>query len=192
VGGHLFWRDPAVGLLGAYASYTHWDNFGGLHATHVGVEGEYYKGPWTLQWVVGAESGNSKTAAGTRFDLDTRFFDIVDLYYYLTENSRVSVGHRYIGGRHALALGGEWAVPLAPKTMGSLFVEGRIGEDEYRAVWAGLRVYFGQRDKSLIRRNREDDDPTNKMPDTAFSILGTGTGTGNGNGGGEECEGPCQ
>ena len=45
-----------------------------------------------MQWVVGAESGNSKTAAGTRFDLDTRFFDIVDLYYYLTENSRVSVG----------------------------------------------------------------------------------------------------
>ena len=29
VGGHLFWRDPAKGLLGLYGSYVSWDASGG-------------------------------------------------------------------------------------------------------------------------------------------------------------------
>lgn len=38
--------------------------------------------------------------------------------------------------------------------------EGRVGEDSYHGVWGGVRFYFGQKDKTLIRRHREDD-PTN-------------------------------
>jgi hypothetical protein len=41
--------------------------------------------------------------------------------------------------------------------MGSLFVEGRVGEDNASGVWGGIRFYFGQKDKPLIRRHREDD-----------------------------------
>ena len=41
--------------------------------------------------------------------------------------------------------------------MAALFAEGRIGEDDYHGVWGGIRFYFGQKDKSLIRRHREDD-----------------------------------
>jgi hypothetical protein len=41
--------------------------------------------------------------------------------------------------------------------MASLFAEGWIGEHGHNAVLAGLRVYFGQRDKSLIDRHRQDD-----------------------------------
>ena len=39
----------------------------------------------------------------------------------------------------------------------SLTVEGQLGEDGYSSVLAGLSLYFGGEDKSLIRRHREDD-----------------------------------
>ena len=39
----------------------------------------------------------------------------------------------------------------------SVFAEGRVGEDDYAAVWAGVRLYLGAGEKSLIRRHREDD-----------------------------------
>ncbi|MCC6946508.1 MAG: hypothetical protein IT539_01960 [Bradyrhizobiaceae bacterium] len=161
VAGHWFWRDPNVGLLGLYASYTHLDDIGGVHAAHAGVEFERYHGPWTLQGVLGVEGGNSKSALiGPlihSYDVKTRFFDQINLHYYYTDNARLTIGHRYLGGKHALALGGEWAIPLAPRTLGAFSLEGRIGEDNYTGVWAGLKVYFGQQDKPLIARHRQDD-----------------------------------
>ena len=39
----------------------------------------------------------------------------------------------------------------------SITVEGRLGEDGFTSVMAGLSLYFGGEDKSLIRRHREDD-----------------------------------
>ncbi len=48
-------------------------------------------------------------------------------------------------------------MPLGHGIMASLFAEGRIGEDDYHGVWGGVRFYFGQHDKTLIRRHREDD-----------------------------------
>ena len=173
IGGHLFWRDPAVGLLGLYASHTRWNKFGGVHSNRVALEAEAYHGPWTFSAILGAESGNSTSQLSgtslTTYNVDSRFYDIVNIHYYLNENARVTLGHRYLGGKHALALGGEWAVPLAPRTMGSLFVEGRIGESDYKSVWAGLRVYFGQSDKSLMRRHREDD-PVIPEPEAQHSV----------------------
>jgi hypothetical protein len=161
VGGHLFWRDPTVGLLGLYGNYSRWNRIGGVHSTHLGVEGERYNGPWTISAVLGAESGNTTSVFTSPFfngfEVKSRFFDMVDIHYYLNENSRVSIGHRYVGGRHALAVGGEWAKPIAPRALGSVFVEARLGEDKFSGIWAGLRVYYGQHDKSLIRRHREDD-----------------------------------
>ena len=41
--------------------------------------------------------------------------------------------------------------------MAALFAEGDAGEGWYHGVWVGLRIYFGQKDKTLIRRHREDD-----------------------------------
>ena len=161
VAGHLFWRNPVVGLLGIYGSHLHWDRYGGLHTNRVALEAEYYQGAWTFTAVLGAESGNSKSRiSGGVIDtisVDSRFYDIVDIHYYYNENARVSIGHRYLGGKHALALGAEWSKPIAPRTLGSLFVEGRVGEDDYKSIFAGLRVYFGNSDKPLIRRHREDD-----------------------------------
>jgi hypothetical protein len=48
VAGHLFWRDPAKGLLGLYGNYSYWAQGGGVRASHVGPEAEWYLGRWTL------------------------------------------------------------------------------------------------------------------------------------------------
>lgn len=159
--GHLFWRDPAKALLGIYGSYTYWDQVGGVRIAHVGPEGELYLGRWTLQGVAGVEFGNSASATVGSFiqtyDIRTRFFDQVNLAYYLQDNFKLFAGHRYLGGKHALALGGEYGIPVGHGIMAALFAEGRIGEDDFHGVWGGVRFYFGQKDKTLIRRHREDD-----------------------------------
>ena len=174
VGGHWFWRDPSRGMLGVYASYTHWDRFGGLHATHVAVEGGAFRDRWSLEGIAGVEAGNKKSSVSPvliqTYDIDTRFFDKIDLSYYLQDNLKLSIGHRYLGGKHAAALGAEYAFALAPRTMGSVFVEGRVGEGNYRGVWGGLKVYYGQREKTLIQRHRQDDPPI-WIPETLFTIL---------------------
>jgi hypothetical protein len=159
--GHWFWRDPAVGMLGLYAAYTHLSRFGDVHAAYLGAEFARYYGPWELKGLVGVETGNSASALTsptilTTYDIDTRFFDRIDLSYYFTENMKLGIGHRYLSGKNALALRGEWAAPLGGGRMASIFVEGRAGEDNFKSIWAGLRMYFGNKDKSLIRRHRED------------------------------------
>ncbi|HWN51384.1 MAG TPA: hypothetical protein VNO18_16470 [Xanthobacteraceae bacterium] len=161
VGGHLFWRNPNMGLLGLYGSYSRWDQFTGVTANHVGPEAEWYSGRWTIQGVAGVEFGNSASGQiGSNivtYDIGTRFFDQINFGYYLNDNVKVFLGHRYLGGKNALAIGGEWGLPLGGGAMGSLFVEGRYGEDNATGVWGGIRFYFGQKDKPLIRRHREDD-----------------------------------
>jgi hypothetical protein len=175
IAGHLFWRDPAKGLLGIYGNYSHWDQAGGVRADHIGPEAEWYVGRWTLQGVAGVEFGSNTTGIvgpfTQTFDVATRFFDQVNLAYYLTDDFKVYVGHRYTFGRNAAALGGEWGLPMSHGVMAALFAEGRLGESGTSGVWGGLRFYFGQKDKTLIRRNREDD------PDDYFGIGTPGGGS---------------
>lgn len=178
-GAHLFWRNPSWGLIGLYASHTHWDKFGGVGASNVAGEFEYYMGRWSLQGVVGVEFGNNASLTiGDRrsgfitdsFDVQTRFFDNVNLAYYLTDNWQAFVGHRYVGGKNALALGTEISMSLGAGRMASIFAEGRVGEDDYRGIWGGVKFYFGQRDKTLIQRHRQDD-PINWSPESLFTII---------------------
>ena len=176
--GRLFWRNPSRGLLGAYVSYTHWDQYGGVQAAQAAGEFEAYWGRWTLRGIVGAEFGNSASTFSTTtsvippaigipgaintvvltqsYDVKTRFMDQINLQYYVTDNWHAYIGHRYLGGKNALALGSELGLPLGRGVMASAFVEGRIGSASFEGVWGGLRFYFGQKDKTLIRRCRED------------------------------------
>jgi hypothetical protein len=182
VAGHLFWRDPAKGLAGLYVNHTYWDRVGGVHVTQVAGEGEAYWGRWTVQGIAGVETGNSATQVTTvihdpfitdytdAVTFQTRFFDKINVAYYFTDNLKGFVGHRYLGGKNALAVGGEYGMPVGGGKMASLFVEGRVGEDNNRGVWGGLRFYFGQKDKPLIQRHRQDD-PLDWMPDSLFSIA---------------------
>jgi len=188
VGGHLFSRDPSKGLIGVYGDYTHWDQYGGVHVGHVGVEGEAYLGRWSLTGVAGVESGNNNAGTTTtvttifgpgtlstttgNLENKTRFFDRVSVNYYFTDNWKGSVGHRYMGGKNALALGTEYAFAGSRGILSSLFVEGRIGEGSSNyGAWGGLRVYFGNSDKTLIRRHREDDPAGDFSGDTLFGIA---------------------
>ena len=61
--GHVFWRDPSVGLLGVYGSYSRWNGNSGvivprtaLNIARAGAEGEYYLGRWTVGGVIGYET----------------------------------------------------------------------------------------------------------------------------------------
>jgi hypothetical protein len=69
-------------------------------------------GRWTLQGVAGVEFGNTTSATVgdiiQTYEIKTRFFDQVNLAYYLQDNFKVFVGHRYLGGKHAAAFGGEY------------------------------------------------------------------------------------
>jgi hypothetical protein len=173
-GAHLFWRDPSRGLIGIYGAGTYWDQFGGLQVGQIAGEGEIYFGRWTLQGIAGVESGNSRTETVGNliesYSISTRFFDKVNLAYYLTDDWKSFVGHRYVGGKHALALGSEFAFRINGPVMGALYVEARIGEDDYQGIWGGLRFYGAQKDKTLIQRHRQDD-PIEWNPETLFGIT---------------------
>jgi hypothetical protein len=160
-GGHLFWRNPDRALVGVYGALAD-NNKMDVRRSRFGLEGELYVGRFTLSGVAGVERtsvtdvllANGNLAV---FNDRTRFFNIADISYYALDNLRLSVGHRYIGGLHAAAAGLEYQFAVGQGLGYSAFLEARLGEDHYRAVWGGLRVYFGQKDKTLIRRHREDD-----------------------------------
>jgi hypothetical protein len=171
-GGHLFWRDPSFALLGLYGSWTIWDE---VDAFRLGVEGEYYLDRVTLSGVAGAEMG----------DVDDGLFTIVDVNYYATDGLMLGIGHRYTEeSGHALALGVEYQTGWFGRSGVSLFADGRIGEDDYQSVFAGVRLYLGE-DKSLIRRHREDDPPSREEDQSLISctdgsggaLLADGIGT---------------
>lgn len=173
--GHLFWRDPTIGLIGLYGAYGHYEGFGGVDMYQAAAEGEYYMGRFTLRGIAGVEGANAGTftdAGGTVFnyDDDTRFFDKIDVAFYPTDDFKVYVGHRYTGGVNAAAAGAEYLWRFNGGTAASIFAEARVGEDDYKAAWAGVRFYFGGSDKSLIRRHREDD-PNLWEPDTLLGIA---------------------
>jgi hypothetical protein len=189
--GHFFWRNPTQGLVGVYGDTTEWNRFGGVNVSRVAGEGAYYWGAVTFEGIAGVEFGNAVSSTtstsglinGTPssltqgFDVRTRFFDQFKAKYYFTDNVSGYVGQDYLGGKNALALGGEFAYPLGHGIMTSAFVEARLGEGEFRGVWGGLKFYFGQKDKALEARQRQDD-PETWSSDALFGILNNSTRNG--------------
>lgn len=175
IGQHLFWRDPGEGLVGLFGSYEHYDAAKGTNAGRVAGEAETYLDRVTLRGAAGVEFGSKATQTVgrsiTAFDLKTRFFDAVDVVYYPTDNISLYLGHRFTGGAHALALGGEYQFASMGTMAFSTFAEGRVADDE-SAVYGGVKVRFGTSAKSMIRRDREDD-PRNWSPDAMFGIAGS-------------------
>ena len=100
-GAHMFWRDPAVGLLGAYGRYFHADAFSGVNLYIAAAQGALYNGRFTLEGIAGVESGNVALDGFGSRTLDAHFVDVVKLSYYPTDNLKLTVGHSYSAG-HAL------------------------------------------------------------------------------------------
>jgi hypothetical protein len=163
----LFWRDPSIGLLGAYGSYSHWNGIDTARFGHISTntgryaaEGEYYWSRWTVRGLAGVEtvSVNATPVPGVpTFSVPNRFFDSVSASYYVTDNFELSIGHLYTFGRYGLTLGSEYGFALGGGRMASLFAAALFAEGGNNAVLGGVRFYFGQRDKTLIDRHRQDD-----------------------------------
>ncbi|WP_193763148.1 collagen-like protein [Methylorubrum sp. Q1] len=151
--GHAFFRDPTKGLIGLYGSVdyaTALRSYGlqdvGTTTGRIAGEGALFLDRFTVEGIAGWQLG----------DRAERFFDQVDVVWYATDDLRFSLGHRYENRINSVAAGAEYLLPLLSPVGVSVFAEGRVGERDYRAGLGGLRVYFGQEDKSLLRRQRED------------------------------------
>ncbi len=142
-GGHLFWRDPNQGLIGAVASSA---DFNGTVINRFGLESEAYLGPFTLAATAGWQNGESrKTGWGN-----------LDLRWYPVDNLVLEIGAAAVSGTRAGHLGFEWQ-PLSGYAPGlAFFADGAIGTKDYDHALGGIRMYFGA-SKPLKARHREDD-----------------------------------
>ncbi len=165
--GHLFWRRPETGLIGIYSSWVT-RNYPSVDTWRIGVEGEYYSGPFSIEAVVGYENPH-KWSTPILPIAESQVFAIADLAYYATPDLRFSLGYRRLFDIDIAAIGAEWQLPTDFIGGTSLFAEGRLGRDDFASVWAGLRVYLGAQNKTLIRRHREDD-PRNWLTNDLFDF----------------------
>ena len=170
--GHLFWRDPDKGLIGAYGSGLLYGNNVGRGVWTAAGEFESYLGKFTGRAVLGVQGASSYTAGLNPFEVYSYggrsafttpdyFTDIVSATFYPIDDLALSVGHIYSFGRNAVTGEVEY---LLPQFRGgnialSAFVSAAYGWNNSSNIMAGIRIYFGNHDKTLIRRQREDDPP---------------------------------
>jgi hypothetical protein len=166
VGGalHAFTRDPDAYLFGAYGGYV---DAGPADIWYVGPEAELYLDSISIEAVGGVM--DISNGGGTEF------YAMGKVAFYATENLRLSVGASTVANFESANAGLEWfmgdtGLPL------SLTVDGQLGEDGYTSVMAGLSLYFGGEDKSLIRRHREDDPRLHFFNIFNAGLLGGGGG----------------
>lgn len=163
VGGnlHFFARDPNSYLLGVVGG-AGFSNDANVY--YVGPEAELYLGNFSVEaWggYMNIDFDNSSS--------ENKGFAQVDLGLYATDDFRLTFGGSSIAGFESAHAGFEWQVNQVGLPI-SLTADAEFGEDSYTALSAGLKIYFGGEDKSLIRRHREDD-PRNRSLDI-FSGLG--------------------
>lgn len=156
---HIFYRDPDSGLVGVYGDWGYVDN---EHGGRVGLEVSSYQDRWSVDALIGVQFGQHFL---------TEFVDEVDLSYYFTDNFKGSIGHRLISRGHVANVAFEYA----PTNNGwSVYGEAEIGEDDYDAVWGGIRYSFGSSaGKSLIDRDRQSD-PIVRIPRNLASLTQCG------------------
>ncbi|MEM9355860.1 MAG: hypothetical protein AAGB04_06585 [Pseudomonadota bacterium] len=147
VGLHFFWRDPARGMIGFYGHAIHADIADGVDIREAAAEAALYLDRFTLGGLAGLVSG----------DVNSQFSGNLKIDYYPTDDIMITVGHGYGLGQHQFRYGAEWAFTSQGGVAPSLFLDGMADGDGEAVVLAGARVYWGQSDKPLIRRHREDD-----------------------------------
>lgn len=147
---HVFWRDPQVGLVGPIAALM---GGGGATIGLYGGEGQLYAGMFSLGGVAGymsATSPSGNVPSGGLWQGTLTFYPISDL--------ALTAG----GGQAAGAGFGLAQVEYQPDFIAghnmSFFVDSDIGENGYYRVTGGVRFFFGP-EKTLMRRQREDDPP---------------------------------
>jgi hypothetical protein len=172
VAAHLFWRDPAKGLIGLYGDYLNSGSarkttvdlstgltttINGAYASRGGFEAEAYVDRLSLEARAGWEGGT----------IGHHFFDRADIAYYPTDDLKLAIGHRMTGNQGAAAFNVEYKLPVQAHGL-SLFAA-VVTSHNVTSAYGGLRIAFGAGDKSLIRRDREDD-PSSDLPQDLFGI----------------------
>ena len=165
VGGalHAFTRDPNSYLLGAYGGYV---DAGPANIWYVGPEAELYLDNISIE----AIGGYMDISNG----VGSEFYAMGKLALYATDNLRLSVGASTVANFESANAGLEWFMGDAGLPA-SLTVEGRLGEDGFTSIMAGVSLYFGGEDKSLIRRHREDDPRLHFFDIFNAGLIGSGT-----------------
>jgi len=170
--GHLFWRDPDKGLIGAYGSGLLLGSQVGHGVWSAAGEFESYLGKFTGRAIIGVQGASSYTGnlsfyqlqahgGASSFNQKNYFHDFVEVKFYPIDDLAISVGHIYSFGRNAVTGEVEYLLPqfrggnIAP----SAFISATYGWNNSSNILAGIRIYFGNHDKTLIRRQREDDPP---------------------------------
>ena len=186
--GHLFWRDPDKGLIGAYGSGLLSEGKIGYGVWTAAGEFESYLGRFTAKALLGVQGSSAYTGNLTRrqfreyggpasFSQPNYFTDIVSATFYPIDDLALSAGHIYSFGRNAITGEAEYLLPqfrgsnIAP----SAFVTAAYGWSNSSFIMAGIRIYFGNHDKTLIRRQREDDPQVHSQKQRyirpAFQVL---------------------
>lgn len=146
IAGHLFTRDPSSYLFGAAAMYQ---AIGNNDIFRIGPEVEIYLDRFSIEAMAGYEDADNGG--------DDLFF-AGDLAFYPDDNLRISAGYSRSLGIDVAQFGLEWMPNIDFFLPVSVFSQVQVGEGNFESVWAGIRIYFsGDRNKSLIRRHREDD-----------------------------------
>lgn len=167
-GGHFFTRNPAKGLLGLA--------FGGLHSTDfndvlAGVEGELYFNKFTVGGFVGYNNYDTRVLSTFASRVNTeRDFIAARLFaaVYPVDNLMISAEWQNRFGKNFYIVGLEYQTPLRGV---ALYVDGGLGDNHYRQLIGGVRIYFGG-DKTLKDRHRKDD------PESINTSFGGTSGAG--------------
>ncbi len=163
--GHLFWRDPAFGLVGIAGGFLTRE---GVDTYQVGVEAEYYFERLTVGAFAGA--GHIEYDFSTPFistDL-TRFIGRLSADYYLWDDLRVGVSFTTAFENNLGKIEAEYETAVRGL---AITAEVAMGSNDYDHWLVGVRWYFGGGGKSLRERHRSSD-PASLMPQIIHS-LGT-------------------
>ncbi len=160
--GHLFWRNPDIGLFGVTGGFV---SRSGVDTFQIGAEAEYYFGRFSF----GAFAGVGRIAYDRPVPFietePTRFVGSLRTDWYPFDDLRL--GACYITAfENNLAKGEiEFQTPISGL---ALTAEGAIGNNDYDHVLFGVRYYFGAK-KNLCDRHRRLD-PRSLMPQILHSL----------------------
>lgn len=154
--GHLFWRNPDIGLIGIVGGYL---ARRGVDTFQAGAEGEYYLNRFTFGFFAGVGSISYDNAAPIIDTNPTRFMSWVSADWYALDDLRLGVSYATAFRNNLVKGEAEYQTPIRGL---ALTVEVAAGEHDYEHWLLGVRYYFGG-NKSLRDRQRRDD-PRSLMP----------------------------
>ena len=160
--GHLFWRNPAVGMLGIFSDYG---KLNSLHFGRLGIEGALYHGPWTIDGMLGMEFGQNVL---------TRFVDEIDISYNFNKNFKASVGHRITARGHMGNIGFEKQFAAYENVAWSIFGTAEAGEDDFSQAFLGVKASFGSNGAGSLEERDRSKGVKVRIPSNLASITQCG------------------